>query len=121
MRVILVPLLFLASFAAGCGAPCAAACEKIYGDGDGECNIQIPGKTGESGRQEMIGACMDHCRNAMAHGGEVGDYDPEVRTPGGDAVALENRKQAELWMDCVTETSCENLDENYCAPVKNFP
>ena len=40
---------------------------------------------------------------------------------GDDDVALENEQQAALWMDCVAETSCDNLDKNYCAPVKNFP
>ena len=121
MRVSAVALFFVAAFASGCGPDCYSSCEKLYGDAAGECNIQIPGKEGESGRQEMVSACVAHCENAMKQAGEIGDYAPNEKSSGNDDISLENEKQAALWMDCVADTSCDNLDKNYCAPVKNFP
>ena len=103
------------------GPSCRDACEKIFGDGDGECNIQIPGKEGASGRAEMVSTCVSHCESAMNRSGEIGDYSPNERASGDDDIALENEQQAALWMDCVADTSCDNLNSNYCAPVKNFP
>lgn len=129
MRATTVFLLALAALAAGCdsdcpggtdcasGPSCYSACEKLYGEGDGACNIQIPSRTG----QEMQGDCISHCVSAMNNAGEIGDYEPNERASSDDQVALENEQQAALWMDCVAETSCENLEKNYCAPVKNFP
>lgn len=133
MRAIAVLLVAFAALLTGCdpdcpggtdcalGPSCYDACEKIFGDSDGQCNIQIPGKEGESGRSEMINKCVAHCESALNRAGEVGDYSPNERASGDDDVALENEQQAALWMDCVAETSCDNLDKNYCAPVKNFP
>ena len=46
------------------------------------------------------------------------------RTKEGRVVSCElsaaPMQQAAVWMDCVTLTSCSLLNENYCAPVKNF-
>lgn len=121
MRMSAVLLLLLTTLGAGCGPDCYSSCEKLYGAAAGECDIQIPGKEGESGRQEMVSACVAHCQNAMSEAGEIGDYAPNEKASGNDDISLENEKQAALWMDCVVETSCDNLNKNYCAPVKNFP
>jgi hypothetical protein len=113
-------LLLLASLI-GCGPDCATSCDKLFGDGPGECNIQIPGKEGTTGRQEMIRECNAHCDSALARNGDVGDYSPNERASANDEVSLENEKQAAMWMDCVAETDCDFLGEGYCAPVTNFP
>ena len=121
MRVATLLMTFAAALASGCAGPdCYTSCEKIFGDGEGECNIQIPGKEGASGREEMINSCLAHCEAAMKRNGDIGTYSPNERTSSGDDVSLDNEKQAALWMDCVDETSCDNLNKNYCAPVKNF-
>lgn len=129
MRATTVILLVLSALAGGCdndcpggtecaiGPSCQSSCEKLYGEGDGSCNIQIPSKT----NGEMLNECIAHCEGAMNVAGEIGDYEPNERAAGDDEVALENEEQAALWMDCVADTSCENLENNYCAPVKNFP
>lgn len=117
MRLVLPSLLFAALFAAGCGPDCRSSCEKIFGDQADDCNIPIPGKDAS----EMISECVAHCESAIKRNGDIGDYDPNERASGDDDIALENEKQAALWMECVAETSCDNLDKNYCAPVKNFP
>jgi len=121
MRATTVLLVSLVALASGCGPDCYSSCEKIFGDAADECDIQIPGKEGESGRQEMISQCVAHCESAMGNNGDIGDYTPNERASGDDDIALENEKQAALWMDCVSETSCDNLNKNYCAPVKNYP
>ncbi|MFZ5477828.1 MAG: hypothetical protein ACOZNI_13720 [Myxococcota bacterium] len=113
-------LLLLASLI-GCGPDCQSSCDKIFGDGPDECNIQLPGHEGATGRQEMTSACMSHCEAALARNGEIGDYSPNERSSANDSISLENEKQAAAWMDCVAETECSFLDEGYCAPVKNFP
>ena len=113
-------VLLVAVLATGCGPDCYSSCEKLFGDAADECDIQIPGKSGESGRQEMIAQCATHCQAAMRNNGDIGDYTPNERASGDDDIALENEKQAALWMDCVAETSCDNLNKNYCAPVKNY-
>lgn len=100
---------------------CARSCEKLFGDKAEQCNIQVPGHTGDQGRQDMISACEDHCEQAMGQAGEVGDYNPNVRTSGNEDVFLENDAQAALWMQCIDETACDDLNSNYCAPTTNFP
>lgn len=121
MRATTLLLVFSAAFAVGCGPDCYSSCEKIFGDAAGECDISIPGKTGESGRQEMISQCVSHCERAMRRNGDIGDYSPNERASGADDISLENEKQAGKWMDCVAETSCDNLNKNYCAPVTTYP
>lgn len=113
MRVFMLLLL------ASCGdsreeedeAACDEACDRLYGEG--ECNIQRPGQTAA----EMHDRCMDECTAAMEEDGEVGEYDPYAYTPADVAVELENRAQAELWMECVAATDCELLEGGFCAPV----
>ena len=105
----------------GCGPDCQSSCDKLFGDGEGECNIQVPGKEGEAGRVEMTRDCVSHCEQALARNGDVGDYSPNERAGANDEVSLDNEKQAALWMDCVEATSCDYLGENYCAPTTNFP
>ncbi|RME27380.1 MAG: hypothetical protein D6798_04675 [Deltaproteobacteria bacterium] len=60
---------------------------------------------------------MDECTDAMGHGGDLGDYQPNVYTPSSVPVELENRAQARVWMDCIDDTACEHLDNGFCAPV----
>ena len=100
---------------------CQSSCVKLFGEQAEQCNIQVPGHTGDEGRQEMIDMCEDHCEGAMGQAGEAGDYSPNERTSGNEDVGLANDAQAALWMDCVAESACTDLKENYCAPTTNFP
>ena len=100
---------------------CQSSCAKLFGEQAGQCGIVVPGHTDDGGRQEMIDMCMDHCEGAMGQAGEAGDYSPNERTSGNEDVGLANDAQAALWMDCVTESACEDLKSNYCAPTTNFP
>lgn len=121
MRATTILLVSLVALASGCGPDCYSSCEKLFGDAADECDIRVPDKKGESGRQEMIRQCVDHCESALGNNGDIGDYTPNERASSDDDITLENEKQAALWMDCVSETSCDNLNKNYCAPVKNYP
>jgi hypothetical protein len=117
MRLSFPLVIVAALFAGGCGPDCQSSCDKIFGDQADQCGIAVPGKEAS----EMISECVAHCESAMKRNGDIGDYDPDERASGDDDISLENEKQAALWMDCVAETSCDNLNKNYCAPVKNFP
>ena len=104
--------------ASGCAdSVCAPTCEKIYGTGAGECNIQVPGHDGASGQTGLQAECLDMCQEAARQPGEVGDYDPNVRTDASDTVTLDNSAQVELWAQCIEETACSDINLGYCAPI----
>lgn len=107
----------LAALAAGCGPDCRTSCEKLYGDADGECNINRPGYEGDAGAQELTQRCEADCESAMTKAGELEGYDPNRKASSNEDISLQNEKQAALWMECVEETSCENLQNGYCEPV----
>jgi hypothetical protein len=92
---------------------CRTTCSRLYTAGDDGCDIQRPGRT----TNELVESCRDACFEAMQTGGEVGDYDPYERVGSSVAVELENKAQAQLWAECVAETSCDNLADGFCAPV----
>ncbi len=117
MRALLLclPLPLLLT---GCGEPdCQSSCDRLFGDGPDQCALQVP----DTPAEEMIRSCLAHCNDALSRTGEVGDYAPNARPTGGSQVSLANEQQAALWMDCVAETACENLEEGVCAPTRNFP
>lgn len=120
LALALVSVIGLAS---GCGAQhdCQSSCAKIFGSTDGQCNIQVAGHSDDNGQSDMIKTCENYCENAMSQSGEVGDYDPNVRASGNEDVGLDNEAQAALWMDCIEETDCADIGDNYCAPTTNFP
>jgi hypothetical protein len=113
--LLLLPVLGLvALLGIGCGPNCQSTCSRLYGNAAGECKIERPGfQTAE----QLMEVCQDACEEALSKSGEVGSYDPNDRKGSTTAVELENEKQAALWMDCISETSCEYLETGYCAPV----
>ncbi|MSP56914.1 MAG: hypothetical protein EXR69_15120 [Myxococcales bacterium] len=119
------PVALAVMFAAlsGCAKQhdCQSSCSKLFGNTDGQCAIQVPGHTDANGQSDMINTCENHCQQAMAQAGEVGDYDPNVRSSGNEDVGLDNMAQVALWMDCIEETDCGDLKDNYCAPTTNYP
>lgn len=119
MRSLLL-LVPVALFATGCGPDCQSSCDKLFGDAPGQCDLAsgLPGVDPQNLRAD----CLSHCNGAMARNGEVsGDFNPDERSSGADEVTLDNEKEAALWMDCVADSSCENLNEGYCAPTTVFP
>jgi hypothetical protein len=96
----------------GVPAECEVTCASLYDEN--ECGLMRPGRSSE----ELKETCIDACADAMAEPqGEVGDYEPYERMPSSVSVELENQAQAELWMECIADTSCEALDDGYCAPI----
>ncbi len=113
-------------FIAGCGNDCQSTCNRLYGNkpncgqssGEKGTESYFPGLvTFGQEPEEKKRQCMNECEGAMEKPGEVGDYRPNEYTPSDVPVSLENDRQAALWMDCVADTSCENLASGYCAPV----
>ncbi len=112
MRAIL--LLTLAGGAAlltACGPNCQSTCEKLYLES--ECNTQRAGRTSD----QLIGKCMENCQNAMKVPGEIGGFSPYEKVGSGQSIEIENEQQAAIWMDCISETACENIAGGMCAPV----
>ena len=108
-------LVVATALLAGCGPDCRSSCERLYLDGPDQCNINVADQVGAEGADELVRNCMATCDDAMTKTGELGDYDPNVRG-SADSVTLQNEKQAAAWMDCVAETSCDNLGDGYCPP-----
>ncbi len=109
-----------AVLAAGCGPDCRSSCTKLYGnssdaEGVAQCDISVPGKSGDEGRNELIAECESTCDAAMRQTGDMDGYDPNVKGTSDD-ISINNEKQAAAWMDCVAETSCINLGKGFCEP-----
>lgn len=98
----------------GCGPTCQSTCTKLYQPG-GECQIERPGRT----TSELYDSCMSACDDALSQPGEVGSYNPYERQNSATSAtsALKNDQRAAVWMDCIAETSCDYLEDGYCAPV----
>ena len=51
---------------------------------------------------------------------DAGDYNSNEKVSSSQTVELENRAQAELWMECIGEKSCEMIrstEGRFCAPI----
>ncbi|MSQ01357.1 MAG: hypothetical protein EXR71_05605 [Myxococcales bacterium] len=111
---MLVLVLAILATLVGCGPNCRSTCERLYGSGEDECNINVPDFEGEEGANRLVIECQQVCDGAMADAGSVGSYDPNSNAD--EDVSIANEKQAALWMDCVDGTSCDNLGKGYCQP-----
>ncbi len=113
-RLVAVSLVAAAALAAtGCGPNCQSTCERLYGTTGESCSISRPGTTAT----ELLTRCSNECEGALSVPGELEGYDPNERQGSSASVQLENEKQAAIWMDCIAETACEDLNKGYCAPV----
>ena len=116
MRTTLgISLLTVAAlFAAGCGPNCQSTCDRLYGATGDDCSITRPGVSSST---DLKNECMSVCGEALKVPGDLGNYDPNEWQGSSDSVTVRNDKQAAVWMDCIAETSCEDLEKGYCAPV----
>jgi hypothetical protein len=117
-----VLLVLLFTTLTGCGRPnCQNTCQYIYGDGnqniEGElvnnCGIPRPGRS----TSELLTDCLVYCEDALDQPGELGNYDPYTRQGSDVSIEIDNEAQAAVWMECVTASDCERLEEGYCAPI----
>ena len=104
-------MIALFALLVGCGPNCQSTCERIYDDN--QCGIAVPGETA----RESARRCERECEDALKQAGEVGDYNPFEPQTGGASSELQNEKQAAIWMDCVEQTPCEDIDDGFCAPI----
>lgn len=114
-------LVVAGSVLAGCGPDCLSTCQRIHGEGadlqgNAQCAIPVAGKE----QAELIRECTASCERAIARVGTMEGYDPNVRVSQANSQPLSNDVQAAAWMDCVGATSCENLNNGYCAPTSNY-
>lgn len=111
LSVVLAAALGGAALLAGCGPSCQSSCSRIFDPS--QCDIRIPGEAW----QEVRDDCISKCEDALNQPGEIAGYDPYEVNTSGTSVVLENEKQAALWMECVENTSCQDIDDGYCAPI----
>lgn len=108
-RLVLVFLIGTA----GCGGAngeCVSACDRVWQEA--ACDFQIPGYPSSEAQTD----CESECRTAFRQQGELDGYDPFNResVPQGVRFELQNRAQAEAWVDCVEVTSCEDILDGVC-------
>lgn len=89
---------------------CQNSCRRAFRDE--QCNFQVPGA--ETPR--LIRDCVTECEIALRQTGDLNGYDPDVygSVDRAQTFTLENEAQAAAWMDCVAETSCEDINEGFC-------
>lgn len=111
MRAVLLSAL-IAVGAVACNdvVSCQNACQRAYRNE--QCNIRVPGQD----QTELIRDCSRECEVALRTDGELGGYNPDDResVPRNEVFVLDNEKQAAVWMDCVMETACEDLNDGFC-------
>lgn len=111
MRLALFALLLPAALA-GCGKPtsCQSACQLAFLES--ECSLRVPGRN----QDELVRECTRECNRALRTTGELGGYDPNNpnSVDRSRSFELQNEKQAAVWIDCVMETSCFDLDRGFC-------
>lgn len=118
-RFPLAALAFLAIAAlpaTGCGPDCQSACRRLYTTDDGTeryCGISSP----TASAAELINDCTADCEYALAIAAEPREsYNPDECQGSSTSIKLEGDKEAAMWMDCIEQTSCEDLDRGCCAP-----
>ena len=120
MHIPLRPVLALVLASVACGdkaaeedwrADCDETCSKLYAE-EG-CHLQRAGQPND----ELTERCVSDCSSMFGVSGEARDrYQPTEYAPATEADPFTNEAEAELWMDCVDTTSCQLLDQGYCAP-----
>lgn len=116
MRLFLVLVAFGAGLS-GCATDCQSSCEKIWAEN--ECATPDPAIFDDETRDARIAECVQHCEGAMLKHGEPGSYDPNLAVSQSASPCLDNQRQAAMWMACVDQAACENLEKNVCAPIFN--
>lgn len=119
MRTLIPAALAALALLAGCGPDCQSTCDRLFGTTAEQCNITPAGITSETDLQALTQACVAQCTSALAHPGQA-TYDPNERNGNQADIVMTTDKDAALWMDCVNETACQDLEAGYCAPTKNF-
>ncbi len=113
-RIAALSLIPLLAFLSGCGPNCQTTCRRLYTAENDGCAIARPGNITAD---QLINTCMDECEGALEKPGDVGSYNPFDNAGTSTSVQIENEKQAALWMDCIAQTSCVDLNAGYCAPI----
>lgn len=99
----------------GCGsgpweARCGQSCDRLFAP-DG-CGLG----SSDADRSDAYSRCSAQCESAF---GEPGDA-RAAYTPGDPEQSAEtyiNAAEAELWMDCIAETACVELEAGACPPA----
>ncbi|MEE2750362.1 MAG: hypothetical protein VX519_02960 [Myxococcota bacterium] len=113
LKAALVILCAIFWVACSDSSRCSEPCSTLYGAEEDQCYLQRPGQSST----DLFEYCKAECMEALAMPGEVGSYYPYEKEHSAASIDLKNSAQAELWMQCISETDCERLNNGYCAPV----
>jgi len=94
----------------GCGETCNSTCFRAYDER--ECDVDTPGVPADL----RINECISDCRAALRQVGPMGSYSP-LASGSVEQAALMNERQAAAWMDCIAESTCEQLQGGRCNPL----
>ncbi len=107
-------LLAAAALLTGCGSNCEEACVRMFGTGGDQCGDVYHGSAWEHVLRDCIESCEGATRNKPAESTPDCCLDERYNAdscPEYQACPyfLVEREQAQDWIDCVLETSCETL------------
>lgn len=107
----LLAVLGVAVLLSGCSdvRSCQNACQRAFRDD--QCNFGA-GLVGD----DAIGDCVNECERALRQNGDLEGYDPDDynSVDRSSTFQLKNEAQAAAWMDCVIETSCQDINDGFC-------
>lgn len=88
---------------------CQNACQRAFRED--ECAFGA-GLVGD----DAVRDCINECENALRRSGELGQYDPDDYDSVDRSTTFElaNEAQAAAWIDCVAETSCDDINDGFC-------
>tara|TARA_B100001989_G_C24171336_1_gene284394 strand:- start:17 stop:400 length:384 start_codon:yes stop_codon:yes gene_type:complete len=109
--VFVTGLIALTVGLSACGdvLSCQNACQKAYRDD--QCNFGA-GLVDDDAAQD----CTIECENALRTNGDLDGYDPDDlnSVDRSTTFELKNEAQAASWMQCVMETSCDDINKGFC-------
>lgn len=127
MRPVSIAALLTGTAAAlaGCGPTCQSTCQRMYGDGPGECYVSAK----QLSRVEAAQRCADACANAMNTPGDAPAfndprYNPSLQYTSSVSLTatLENQNHAAAWMDCVwsfeDDVCHDKLEDQFCVQIR---
>lgn len=99
---------------AGCGevVSCANACQRAFRPDFPNCGVGA----GLIDEDRALRDCEQECEDALRQNGDLNGYDPDDydSVDRSQTFTLDNEAQAAAWMECVVETSCEDLNDGFC-------
>lgn len=111
--ILLVVAVSLSAAACSDIRSCPNACDRAFSES--ECHFGAGLAAGGDPRK-AIRECTRECENALRQTGDLDGYDPDDynSVDRSRSFELKNEAQAAAWIDCVSETSCQDINDGFC-------